>query len=601
VVFKSLPIKYDVYGRARLSDNRTEVPFDFIDVSNREPAPEREPTIEQAADSKALWNFAIDPLTRASSGLVLNSFIDFDQRRVLDAYVENTQFCGFELILKERQPSDAIQIACRMNGRSSGAHAIAATMALEMAGNIKPPPLALIARNLGSCGEMLSESTRHLFLLAGPDYSEAAVSRTNLSIWAKAQVTRAPRSDIHELATIADIMRELNPMSGSLYLEAIRMSRLGSEIATMIFGKYPHPTTVFPGGMGIEANKEIYNQIFGRINTLLDYAKKVTAIWDDLVDFFYDTNPLYRSAGELPGNLLSVGCWDDPESYDASYTNCNDWARRRMAAPGIITDKEWRTARLSDINIGIEEFIDHAYYQPWSQYSFPADPLSMPLSPLHPWNKETIPAPTERRWNERYSWGTAPRWDRQAMETGPIALLWINAVSSGLNCEFIQQDRLGLEFKPPLGKRPPATLHWRIPEKPNSLERNRARAYQLVYAGLAAYANLLKAFDLVGTGQTIMSAGKLLAPQYFAQRSIGAGFWESSSGAVIHHLVNKNLSIENYQIITPTGWMASPRDSSGLPGIYEAAVINTPLLEECTRSEDFTGIDLLRTIRSFDP
>ena len=219
VVIKSLPIKYDAYGRARLSDNRAEAPFDFIDVSSKEPAPEREPIIERAADSKPFWNFTIDPLTRASNGLVINSFIDFDQRRVLDAYVENTQFCGLGLILKERQPSDAIQIACRVSGRSSGAHAIAATMALEMAGNIKPPPLALIARNLGSCGEMLSESARHLFLLAGPDYSEAAVSRTSLSIWGKAQVTRAPRFEIHELATIADIMRELNPMIGGLYLK----------------------------------------------------------------------------------------------------------------------------------------------------------------------------------------------------------------------------------------------------------------------------------------------------------------------------------------------------------------------------------------------
>jgi hydrogenase large subunit len=252
VVFKSLPIKYDLYGRAVLNDNRAEAPYDVIDVSNGEQrAPEREPAAARRSESAGLWNFTIDPLTRASNGLVLNSFIDFEQRRVLDAYVENTQFCGLELVLKDRQPSDAVQIACRMSGKSSAAHAIAATMALEMAGNIAPPPLALIARNLGSCGEMLSESARHLFLLAGPDYSEAAVSRTSLSIWARAQVTTAPGFEIHELLTIADIMREMNPMTGSLYLEAIKMSRLGAEIATMIFGKYPHPTTIFPGGLGI--------------------------------------------------------------------------------------------------------------------------------------------------------------------------------------------------------------------------------------------------------------------------------------------------------------------------------------------------------------
>jgi hydrogenase large subunit len=47
--------------------------------------------------------------------------------------------------------------------------------------------------------------------------------------------------------------------------------------------------------------------------------------------------------------------------------------------------------------------------------------------------------------------------------------------------------------------------------------------------------------------------------------------------------------------------MASPRDPFGVPGPYEMAVMNTPLLEEFNKPEDFTGIDILRTIRSFDP
>jgi Ni,Fe-hydrogenase I large subunit len=47
--------------------------------------------------------------------------------------------------------------------------------------------------------------------------------------------------------------------------------------------------------------------------------------------------------------------------------------------------------------------------------------------------------------------------------------------------------------------------------------------------------------------------------------------------------------------------MGSPRDASNLPGVYEAAMMNTPLLEECARKEDFTGVDILRVMRSFDP
>jgi hypothetical protein len=135
VVFKSLPIKYDAYGRARFNDSMAEAPLEVVNEVSANRARDREQTMDSVVEQPGNWNFTIDPLTRASSGLVLNSLIDFGQRRVLDAYVENTQFCGFELTLKERNPSDATQIACRTSGRASGAHAIAATMALEMTGN----------------------------------------------------------------------------------------------------------------------------------------------------------------------------------------------------------------------------------------------------------------------------------------------------------------------------------------------------------------------------------------------------------------------------------------------------------------------------------
>ena len=62
-----------------------------------------------------------------------------------------------------------------------------------------------------------------------------------------------------------------------------------------------------------------------------------------------------------------------------------------------------------------------------------------------------------------------------------------------------------------------------------------------------------------------------------------------------------NGVIENYQILTPSTWMASPKDPFGNPGPYEEAVHATPILENFEKPEDYKGIDILRTIRSFDP
>lgn len=58
--------------------------------------------------------------------------------------------------------------------------------------------------------------------------------------------------------------------------------------------------------------------------------------------------------------------------------------------------------------------------------------------------------------------------------------------------------------------------------------------------------------------------------------------------------------IANYHPYPPTPWNASPRDSNGTPGPYEDAVQNTPLFEE-NSPENFKGIDIMRTVRSFDP
>ena len=103
---------------------------------------------------------------------------------------------------------------------------------------------------------------------------------------------------------------------------------------------------------------------------------------------------------------------------------------------------------------------------------------------------------------------------------------------------------------------------------------------------MVAYTFLLKAFEYLRRGRTAMSV-----PYTMPQEAIGVGFWEAGRGILTHHVVLDHGRIANYQIVTPSTWMASPQDPFGAPGPYEEAVLNTPLLEEFTRPEDFTGIE----------
>ncbi len=582
---ENLPIAFDETGKARLEE-----------AGSFAVAP---PAANGAGPSTngRTREFNIDPVTRVAGALAFHTRLDDERGVVTEAHSHAVQFRGYELILKGRNPLDAIDISSRACGVCGGVHSTCAAMALEMTSGVAPPPLAIAARNLAASAEFVYDHCLHLFLLAGPDYSEAMVRQTEPSLWERAQRTAAARGAVHGLQAIADIMKGLNPLSGALYREALGATRSGREIVSLILGKYPHPSTILPAGLGVALDQALLNQVLARIVALRDYVKRVVAIWEDLVEFFYEASPRYREVGARRANLLTTGMWDDPEAYDADYLNADRWGRRRLSTPGAVVDGELRTVSLNQVDLGIEEFVDHSFYEDWTGGSFlPASaPDGSPLSPYHPWNKETVPRPESRSWKERYSWSTAPRWDRQPMESGPLARQWVTAVAGLVDTEFVRSGDGALEILIPAGHLPETIIEWRVPEVANALERNRARAVQVAYSLATAYSSLLQALDYLREGETAMSA------PFEVGDGVGVGFWEGGRGILTHHCKVEDGRLANYQIVTPSTWMASPRDPWAAPGPYEEAVMNTPLLEETHRSGEFSGIDILRAIRSFDP
>jgi hydrogenase large subunit len=144
---------------------------------------------------------------------------------------------------------------------------------------------------------------------------------------------------------------------------------------------------------------------------------------------------------------------------------------------------------------------------------------------------------------------------------------------------------------------PAIEFEWHIPEDWNAFERNLNRAYHLAWSMTMAFEAIETAFELLKKGES-RTATEYEVPK---NHRIGVGFWGAGRGWLTHHLEMDKGALTNYQIITPSSFNASPRDPFGQPGAYEEAVMNTPILEEFDRQEDFTGIDLFRAIRSFDP
>jgi len=65
--------------------------------------------------------------------------------------------------------------------------------------------------------------------------------------------------------------------------------------------------------------------------------------------------------------------------------------------------------KLQNKNLGMEEFTDHSFDEGWDGNRFTSDMTGGPLSPFHPWNKETKPRPQAPNWREKYTWATSPR------------------------------------------------------------------------------------------------------------------------------------------------------------------------------------------------
>ena len=590
--FKNLPVEFDEAGNAYLKEGVSD-PYAF---EHKELS--RSKIEELLKRNGHIKSVDFDPVTRVAGALAFHSVVDLKERKVLETNSMATLFRGYEVILKGRDPLDAIFISSRACGVCGGVHSVAAALAIEMAFGIKPPPLGVIIRNLGLAMEFLYDHPLHLYLLAGPDYSELIVKQVEPSLWDKAQKWECPGAEIHGYKTMSELMTDLNPLTGKLYLEGLHMTRVAREAYVVIMSKYPHPETIVPGGISHTVTITSFNEYYTRLAKLFDYSKKMVSIWDDITEFYYEANPEYKKVGSRPANLADPGIWDDPEAYDATYENCAEWGDRRWATPGIIVDGELVTTNLQNINVGMEEFIDHSYYEEWTGQPYKTDPLGAPLSPYHPWNKETKPQPSGQNWRERYSWATSPRWDRQVVECGCYARTWNTALAQKLpHTEFITPTGHSLIMHVPKAALPAMDLEWKIPEHLNAFERNRCRAYCQAYNCMVAYDNWLKGLKLMRAGDSRVST-KFEVPK---NERIGVGFWGAGRGWLTHHTTIDKGAIVNYQIVTPSTHNASPRDPWGNMGPYEESVYNTPILEEFSKPEDYKGIDILRTIRSFDP
>jgi hydrogenase large subunit len=227
----------------------------------------------------------------------------------------------------------------------------------------------------------------------------------------------------------------------------------------------------------------------------------------------------------------------------------------------------------------VQEFIAHSWY----------DYSDGDAAGKHPWNGETKlhytgPKPPYQQLNveSKYSWLKTPRWKGHPMEVGPLARLLV-AYASGREevKELINATLKQLDV--------PVTALF------STLGRTAARGLETkLVAGWSKefYQQLLAN---IKNGDTRMFNDSKWDPDTWPQEAKGVGLSEAPRGALAHWIVIKDKKIDNYQLVVPSTWNASPRDTQGQRSAYEAALIGTPI------SNPEQPLEVLRTIHSFDP
>ena len=545
----------------------------------------------------------VDPITRIEGHLRIEA--QMDGNRIARAYSSGTMVRGIELILKGRDPRDAWAFAQRICGVCTLVHGIASVRAVENALNYPVPPNAQLIRNLMIGAQHIHDHVMHFYHLHALDWVDvvsalsadpAATSTLAQSISSYAKSSPGYFSDMQkklkrfveggQLGIFAKaywghpdykLPPEANLMAVSHYLEALGWQRDVAKLHTIFGGKNPHPNFVVGGvpcSIDLESDSAINAKKLAQVQELIKQMKSFVEqvyVPDTLAiaGFYKD----WGSRGEGLGNFLTFGDFpdkgmDDPDSF--------------LIPPGAILNRDLSTIHEVDMNAQdqIQEFVAHSYYD----YSGGKE------AGLHPYDGETNlnytgPQPPYEQLDveQSYSWMKSPRWKGHAMEVGPLArVLMLYASGHEQTKELV-----GMTLK---------TLDVPVDALFSTLGRTAARTLEtkIIADNMQTWYDNLVANIRSGNTRTFNET--LWEPSSWPSTAQGVGYMEAPRGALAHYVVIKDQKIDNYQAVVPSTWNAGPRDPSGQPGAYEAALEdNHEMLDPAQ------PIEILRTIHSFDP
>ena len=474
----------------------------------------------------------------------LDLTVQMEDGIVREAYSAGVMYRGFENLLVGRASLDGLVLTPRICGICSTSHLKAAAKALDMIFRATVPDNAKRIRNVTLMAEKIQNDPRHAFLLFMADFINSVYQK-------------------HPLYDEA--VKRYAPLKGETTIQAIRETKKVPEIIAILGGQWPHSSFMVPGGVVcVPTENEIFQCIFLLKNFRKWYENRVLGCaiecWMEVkskmdLDAWLDEKESHAESdlgffirfaqiagldklGRGYNNFISFGSLDFPEN-----TAIESQTDDGLFLPSGFSQNN-QVQKLNQTKI--TEDISHSWFDD-------------EIASRHPFDGVTRPYATGSE-SGKYSWAKAPRYDGMPAETGPLAEMVI--ASNPLITDLVKKDG------------------------PNVFARELAR--------LARTAFLIPIMEKWLVELTTCKE-KFYCDHPKVENGEGFGLIEAPRGSLGHWVKINKGRIEKYQIITPTAWNASPRDSDGARGPWEEALVGTEIKD----LENPVEIDHI--IRSFDP
>lgn len=544
----------------------------------------------------------VDPITRIEGHLRIEAVIE--NGRITDAFSSGTMVRGFEKILKGRDPRDAWAFTERVCGVCTTVHALASVRTVEDALKVSVPKNAELIRNLMFCAQMVQDHVIHFYHLHALDWvdivsalsakpEETSKIAQTISSWPKSspgyfsdlQKRLNAFVETGQLGIFANgywghpaykLPPEVNLLAVAHYIEALEWQKELAKIHAIFGGKNPHPNYLV-GGVPCSINIDEVNAInTERLNQVGQLIKDaITFVEQVYIPDLMAIAGFYKDWAAIGGGLQNYLCYGDLPTR--GYNEPDSFKFQRGAILNRNLNEVFEVNGRD--NEEIKEYIAHSWYS----YS------GGDQKGLHPWAGETEfnftgPKPPFEQLNVegKYSWLKTPRWKDHPMEVGPLARMLVAFAKGNTEVKDVVTEAL-------------QKLDVPITALFSTLGRTAARGLEtrLVVHWMKGFYDDLLANIKAGDVRTFTR--EKWDPSTWPDVCEGVGMSEAPRGALAHWIRIKDKKIDNYQLVVPSTWNASPRDVNGQRSAYEESLIGTPV------ANPEQPVEILRTIHSFDP